>query len=431
MGTQFLVLGKWWKGATHQQRQTLYAAKCVAFDAAHPFVTYKRKPDLTRVRTESLAPAIQFVLTREQDHAWNNDNLWMTLTQYEEVCFQYDERALGPEAEQPPKKKPRHGSPPPPLREPTAVSVIASSSAAAATDRGDKRFKVLAMPDSYQRCSSCSEQHRGRISCWRTCGMKQMRRKLAFAAKAAGAGSAAAPSAVPSRGEGTHGNEDVPAALVPALAPEVKREREWAPPPPRNKKGVEAYAAAKQLLKSPCAFRGKLFTAGSRVKWLKFFANALDHDHGRLARHLVILEQNLPWRAVTEDFGPNRPQFVHQVNAVKGPLDARLVLETLSRFIRVDEDGREGGKGGAVGFADVLLGTPAATGDRAVVRAGDGGASGERVKKSHKKIVLGKLLTPSPIPRPHAVCSTARFLMRSEGRQLPNKGEKSLIPLLV
>jgi hypothetical protein len=35
------------------------------------------------------------------------------------------------------------------------------------------------------------------------------------------------------------------------------------------------------------------------------FANALDHDHGRLARHLVILEQNLPWRAVTEDFGPN------------------------------------------------------------------------------------------------------------------------------
>ena len=49
------------------------------------------------------------------------------------------------------------------------------------------------------------------------------------------------------------------------------------------------------------------------------FANALDNDHGRLARHLVILEQNLPWRAVTEDFGPNRPQFVHQVNAVTGP----------------------------------------------------------------------------------------------------------------
>jgi len=426
VGTQFLVLGKWWKGATHQQRQTLYAAKCVAFDVAHPFVTYKRKPDLTRVRTESLAPAIQFVLTREQDHAWNNDNLWMTLTQYAEVCFQFDERALEPEAEQPPKKKPRHGSPPPPLREPTAVNVIASysapsrpSSAANTTDKGEKRFKVLAMPDSYQRCSSCSELHRGRISCWRTCGMKQMRRKLAFAAKAAGAG---AQAAVPSRGDGTLGNEAVPAALVPA--PEVKKEREWAPPPPRNKKGMEAYAAAKQLLKSPCAFRGKLFTAGSRFKWLKFFANALDHDHGRLARHLVILEQNLPWRAVTEDFGPNRPQFVHQVNAVTGPLEARLVLEALSRFIRVDDDGREGWKGGTVGFADVLLGSSVATGDKAVVRAGDGGAGGERVKGSHKKIVLGKLLPQSPIPRPHAVCSTARFLMRSEGRQLPNKGEK-------
>jgi hypothetical protein len=427
VGTQFLVLGKWWKGATHQQRQTLYAAKCVAFDVAHPFVTYKRKPDLTRVRTESLAPAIQFVLTREQDHAWNNDNLWMTLTQYAQVCFQYDERALEPEAEQPPKKKPRHGSPPPPLGEPTAASVVASSSAlsrpssaAAATDVGEWRFKVLAMPDSYQRCSSCFEQHRGRISCWRTCGMKQMRRKLAHAAKAAG--NAAAPATVPSRREGTPGGEAVPAALEPA--PEVKREREWAPPPPRNKKGMEAYAVAKQLLKTPCAFKGKLFTAGSRVKWLKIFANALDHDHGRLARHLVILEQNLPWRAVTEDFGHNRPQFVHQVNAVKGPLEARLVLETLSRFIRVDDDGHGRGKRGAVGFADVLMGSLAATGDKAVVRAGDAGASGERVKRSHKKIVLGKLLPSSPIPRPHAVCSTARFLMRSEGRQLPNKGEK-------
>jgi hypothetical protein len=139
---------------------------------------------------------------------------------------------------------------------------------------------------------------------------------------------------------------------------------------------------------------------------------------------LVILEQNLPWRAVTEDFGPNRPQFVHQVNVVTGPLEARLVLEALSHFIRIDDDGREGGKGGTVGFADVLLGSPAATGDRTVVRAGDGGAGGERVKGLRKKIVLGKLLPPSPIPRPHAVCSTARFLMRSEGRQLPNKGEK-------
>ena len=49
VGTQFLVLGKWCKGATHQQRQTLYAAKCVALDVAHPFVTYKRKPDKKRV----------------------------------------------------------------------------------------------------------------------------------------------------------------------------------------------------------------------------------------------------------------------------------------------------------------------------------------------------------------------------------------------
>jgi hypothetical protein len=47
------------------------------------------------------------------------------------------------------------------------------------------------------------------------------------------------------------------------------------------------------------------FSCGKRFKWLNFFANALDHDHGRLARHLVILEENLPWRAVTEDFGPN------------------------------------------------------------------------------------------------------------------------------
>ena len=164
---------------------------------------------------------------------------------------------------------------------------------------------------------------------------------------------------------------------------------------------------------------------GKRFTWLNFFfANALDNDHGRLARHLVILEQNLPWRAVTEDFGPNRPQFVHQVNAVTGPLEARLVLEALSRFIRVDDDGREGGKGGTVGFADVLLGSPAATGDKAVDRAGDGGAGGERAKGSHKKIVLGKLLPPSSISRPHAACSTARLIMRSEGRQLPNKGEK-------
>jgi hypothetical protein len=47
------------------------------------------------------------------------------------------------------------------------------------------------------------------------------------------------------------------------------------------------------------------FSCGKLFKWLKFLVNALDHDHGRLARHLVILEQNLPWRAVTEDFGPN------------------------------------------------------------------------------------------------------------------------------
>jgi hypothetical protein len=423
VGTQFLVRGSWWKGATQQERQTLYSVKCVAFDAEHPFVTYKRKPDLTRVRTVTAAPAIRFVLTRKQDHAWNGDNLWMTLTQYAECCVQYDEGLLAPdpEADQPPRKKVRHDSPPLPLRDPSAASVIASSpattqppSAAAATAvsaaaaGGEKqRFQVLAMPDSYQRCAYCSDQHRGRISCWRTCGSKKMRRKLALAAKAAGT------AAAPARAVGPGGDQAVSAESAPA--PKAAKEREWAPPPPRNKKAQEAYAMAKQLLKTPCAFRGKLLTAGSRVKWLTVFANALDHDHARLARHLVILEQNLPWSAVTEDFGSNRPQFVRQVKAVKGPLEARLVLDSLARFIRDHDDHRSGGYSVPGGAAGVLLASLAVSGDKhnhagalphLPVKAGahameGGAAAGERVKKSHKKIVLGKPLRSGGRPSMH------------------------------
>ena len=155
-----------------------------------------------------------------------------------------------------------------------------------------------------------------------------------------------------------------------------------------------------------------------------FFANALDNDHGRLARHLVILDRICRGELLPRTLAPTVPSLCTRSTLLRGPLEARLVLEALSRFIRVDDDGREGGKGGTVGFADVLLGSPAATGDKAVDRAGDGGAGGERAKGSHKKIVLGKLLPPSSISRPHAACSTARLIMRSEGRQLPNKGEK-------
>ena len=56
----------------------------------------------------------------------------------------------------------------------------------------------------------------------------------------------------------------------------------------------------------------------------------LASQHARLSRHLVVLEQNLPWRAVTEDFASGRPLFVQQLRAVKGPLDAQLVLTSLT-----------------------------------------------------------------------------------------------------
>ena len=111
VGTRFLVLGSWWKGATHTQRQTLYPAKCVEFDACHPFVSRKRKPgpqftcftgttvriltlvsrtrttDLKVVTIKSFSSAIKFELTRPQDQAWNTGDLWMTLKRYQPSCL--------------------------------------------------------------------------------------------------------------------------------------------------------------------------------------------------------------------------------------------------------------------------------------------------------------------------------------------------------
>ena len=170
VGTQFLVRGSWWKGATSMERQSLYPAKCVAFDEDHPFVSYKRKPDLTRVRIEKTARAIKFVLTRTRDKTWNTGDLWMTLTQYTEYCRKYDPSLLQSDSDKamPPKKKPRLDAPLLPLREsvqalapaqPSAAAAAAVVSAAASVPAVSKailqarqRYKVLAMPDNYQRC---------------------------------------------------------------------------------------------------------------------------------------------------------------------------------------------------------------------------------------------------------------------------------------
>jgi len=297
VGTQFFVRGSWWKGATYMERKSLYPVKCVAYDEAHTFATRKRKPDLSWAVRETKAGAIRFELTRAQDQAWNTGQLWMMLSQYTEFARKYDADLLVKAKEEPKE----------PVMETASASLtpalygnIAGGSAAAAAgsshDAPTNFALVVTMPDSYSRCSNCAERHRGRISCWKTCGSIKMRRKLAA-------------RQVPTQ----------PAAprspTKPAAAPLVK---DWAPPGPTNKKAQASYDVAKQLLKSPSIFRGKLLTTAARINWLSEFAAALDGDNARLARLLVMLEQNLPWRAVSEEFGPNREGFLRQLKAVAG-----------------------------------------------------------------------------------------------------------------
>ena len=38
IGSQFMVRGAWWKGATHTERGTLYPAQIVEYDASHSFL---------------------------------------------------------------------------------------------------------------------------------------------------------------------------------------------------------------------------------------------------------------------------------------------------------------------------------------------------------------------------------------------------------
>ena len=194
VGAQFLIRGGWWKGASYAERQSLYPAQCLAYDEAHPFITRKRKPDLTRVTVETWHSAIKFVLTRPQDSAWDTGDLWMKLSHCSEFGRKYDKSLFQDEKETfEPKKKARlKPSKVPQSEAPTQELSSSSIKSNTNSTTSKKPLQVLAMPDCYQRCTDCSEEHRGRISCWKSCGSKNLRRKLAAAAKSSAAGAAIA-----------------------------------------------------------------------------------------------------------------------------------------------------------------------------------------------------------------------------------------------
>ena len=360
IGSQFMVRGAWWKGATHTERGTLYPAQIVEYDASHSFFTRKRKADLTRVTIESFQPAIKFQLTRAQDQAWDNGNLWMPMKQYTEFGRKYDESLLIPEKGASEDtvltltSSPRESADQLHAAAPSSATVSGVPAAPTgywqrnsagnrvwvSAQRPPQRIQVLSMPDSYQLCDRCNDERKGRVSCWKTCGSKKLRRKL-VATAAAATGAADKPVMATVKECVQEVLQEAKLRKQEEKASQQEKEKEWAPPGPADAKGQEAFEAAKRILKRGGVFSGKLNTLSSRIKWLARFAAALDCEHEALPRCLGYLERNLPWRAVTEDFGPNRPSFMHQLQAVRGPEEARVLLDTLAGFIR--QNGVRGG----------------------------------------------------------------------------------------
>jgi len=74
---------------------------------------------------------------------------------------------------------------------------------------------------------------------------------------------------------------------------------------------VAAAQRARSVLKAPSHFPS-------------IFLNLLSNrrDHTNLSRLLLVLEKNLPWKAMKNGFGARRPQFLVRLDAVTTPAQA-------------------------------------------------------------------------------------------------------------